>query len=99
MIRPLFLPMVLVTLLGRVAAAQSPPYNFDESKVGPFTMPDPLVLTSGAPVRNARDWTERRRPELMRIFETQVYGKTPAPPVKIRAGEVLEDGHALGGTA
>ena len=31
--------------------------NYDEAKVPPYTLPDPLVFADGTPVRTARDWT------------------------------------------
>ena len=40
-------------------AAQSPPANYDESKVGSYTLPDPLVFNDGKPVRTAGDWRPR----------------------------------------
>ena len=45
------------------------PVNYDESKVGSYTLPDPLVLANGKPVRDAKTWTEKRRPEIVRLFE------------------------------
>jgi hypothetical protein len=53
------------------------PVNYDESKVGKFTLPDPLVLADGNPVRDARTWTEKRRPEIVRLFEEDQYGRSP----------------------
>jgi hypothetical protein len=52
--------------------------NYDESKANPFPLlPDPLVLTNGKPVLTARDWTRRRRPELVELFDREIYGRTP----------------------
>ncbi|MGH9371777.1 MAG: acetylxylan esterase, partial [Vicinamibacterales bacterium] len=52
--------------------------NYDESKVKAYTLPDPLVLSDGAAVRDARTWQARRRPEILRMYETEIYGRVPA---------------------
>jgi (4-O-methyl)-D-glucuronate---lignin esterase len=64
--------------------------NYDESKVPPYSLPDPLVLSSGKPVRNADTWTKQRRPELIKLYETEIYGRVPAnaPKVTWEVGEV-----------
>ena len=46
--------LIAALLIGLSASAQSPPPNYDESKVGSYTLPDPLVFNNGKPVRNAR---------------------------------------------
>ena len=56
------------------------PVNYDESKVGTYTLPDPLVLADGKPVRDAKTWTEKRRPEIVRLFEENQYGRAPGRP-------------------
>ena len=56
------------------------PVNYDESKVGAYTLPDPLKLDNRLPVRNAKTWNQERRPEIVRLFETQQYGVAPAGP-------------------
>jgi dienelactone hydrolase len=58
--------------------------NYDEAKVGTYTLPDPLVLQNGQPVRDAETWFKQRRPELLKLYETEVYGRVPlsAPPIK-----------------
>ena len=56
------------------------PVNYDESKVGTYTLPDPLRLENGKPVKNAKTWDKKRRPEIVSIFETQQYGKDPGRP-------------------
>lgn len=57
--------------------------NYDESKVKDYTLPDPLLLNNGTPVTDRQTWIEKRRPEIIRLFETYVYGKTPTMPLPI----------------
>ncbi|HYW80461.1 MAG TPA: acetylxylan esterase, partial [Thermoguttaceae bacterium] len=64
-------------VLGGTAVAQS---NVDESKVPEYTLPNPLVMTDGTPVTDAATWTQRRRPEILALFEEYVYGKAPGRP-------------------
>jgi len=77
--------------------------NYDEAKVPKYTLPDPLVMENGQRVRNAKTWNERRRPELLGLFEDNVYGHTPNWREKWPKGLPAEvksvDRHALGGTA
>ena len=79
------------------------PVNYDEAKVGTYTLPDPLVMNDGRPVKDARTWTARRRPEIVRIFETQQFGVVPLRAQGRPRGErfdVVEKGtEALGGKA
>jgi hypothetical protein len=56
------------------------PVNYDEAHVGTYTLPDPLVLANGKPVRDAKTWTEKRRPEIVRLFEENEYGRSPGRP-------------------
>jgi hypothetical protein len=75
------------------------PVNYDESKVGEYTLPDPLKLNNGKPVRNAKTWYTKRRPEIEEIFETQQYGRDPGRPAD-ESFEVTDKGTpALDGNA
>lgn len=80
-------------------AAQPPGASYDEAKVPAYTLPDPLRFEDGTPVRAARDWTGRRRAEVLRLFEEHVYGRSPAPPAAMRFVVVESDPRALGGLA
>ena len=51
--------------------------NYDEAKAGTYTLPDPLKMSDGSAVRDAKAWAKRRA-ELVRLYETQIYGRTPA---------------------
>jgi hypothetical protein len=74
-------------------------YNYDEAKVPAYTLPDPLVMASGERVTSARMWTEKRRPELLRLFEQNVYGRAPTGAGGMRFEVTAVDVHALGGKA
>lgn len=56
------------------------PVNYTEALVGTYTLPDLLVLADGTPVVDAETWMQRRRPELLRLFETNQYGRSPGRP-------------------
>lgn len=74
------------------------PVNYDEAKVGTYTLPDPLRLDDGKPVRNAKTWWTKRRPQIVRLFETQQYGIAPGRP-RDESFKLVEKGLAFNGKA
>lgn len=73
--------------------------NYDESKVPAYTLPDPLTTSKGDPVKTADEWWKVRRPELLALIETQMYGRDPEKPARLKVGAVSEDASALAGKA
>lgn len=75
------------------------PVNYDESKVGDYkaTLPDALTLQNGKKVQNAKEWYRKRRPEILKLFEENQYGKWPAKKPKLRY-DVSQD-YGLEGSA
>jgi (4-O-methyl)-D-glucuronate---lignin esterase len=73
--------------------------NYDESQVPPYSLPDPLVAEDGHKITTADEWTSRRRPELLRLFETHVYGRAPQQKPKLEFKTTAEDKAALDGAA
>ena len=72
----IFIFIVIIFLLGgRIVPAQK--VNFDESKVPAYELPDPLILENGEKVTTPGQWWQQRRPELLRLFEEDIYGKVP----------------------
>jgi hypothetical protein len=58
--------------------------NFDESKVTPYPkLPDPLVLKNGSKVSTAKEWREKRRPEIVEDFDREIYGRVPRNTPKV----------------
>jgi hypothetical protein len=86
-------------LLCLAASAQRLEVNYDEAKVGKYTLPDPLALQSGERVRDAATWEKRRRPEILRLFETNVYGRSPGPAKGMTFHLLDLDQRALDGQA
>ena len=74
--------------------------NYDESKVGSYTLPDPLVMNNGRKITSASQWRARRQ-EILKRYETHVYGRTPAAAkaARISFSETSRDPKALGGLA
>jgi len=75
------------------------PVNYDESKVPEYTLPDALVMNDGSKVRNAREWMKKRRPEILAMFETEVYGKAPGRPEDMSFETLYTETGVLGGIA
>lgn len=73
--------------------------NYDEDKVSPYTLPDPLVLQDGRPVRDAATWLQLRRPELLKLYETDIYGRVPESAPKVAWEVAATEPDALDGTA
>ncbi|RFC47696.1 MAG: hypothetical protein DVB23_000938 [Verrucomicrobia bacterium] len=65
--------------------------------IEPYGIPDPLVMENGKPVREAAQWPARRA-ETLALFESGVYGKSPAlPPWEQCQAETLFDKEAFAG--
>src|SRR5215471_10847157 len=59
----------------RLAKATGHVSNYSEDKVPPYTLPDPLVLTNGERVTSAEVWTKKRRPEILKFYQSDIYGR------------------------
>jgi hypothetical protein len=98
-----FQVLMLFTLLALAVApmalAAEEQFNYDEAKVGAYTLPNPLVMQDGTPVTTAEQWRDKRRPELIELFETQVYGRRPPKPTDLRFDIAATDDTAVDGRA
>jgi hypothetical protein len=72
--------------------------NYDEAKVPAYTLPDPLVFKNGTKVKNKKDW-DKRRAEIFKIFENEIYGINPVWKGKIIPAELSSNMNALDGTS
>jgi dienelactone hydrolase len=61
------------------------------------TLPDLLMCNNGIQVTTAADWIRKRRPEILELFRTHVYGREPQP-LSVRFHVAEEKGY-MGGKA
>ena len=97
--KKMIVSILLLSLLLPLSA-QKGGVNYDESKVPSYSLPDLFVTEKGKPVRTARRWEKIRRPEILHLFETQVYGISPAAPAGMhaRVEKVVDDAFGGAGT-
>lgn len=86
-------------LLGVAPSVYAQEVSYDESKIPEYVLPDPLVMQSGKAVKTVKQWENKRRPELMALFETEMFGKMPGRPEGLHFKLLSEDASALGGKA
>ena len=79
--------------------AQEGDYNYDEAKVPQYTLPELLITKSGKTVSTSSEWKKTRRSEILELFRTHVYGKSPEKPKQIRFKVMSEEHGALNGLA
>lgn len=94
MTRRTAIPLGLSAVLLAAGAAARPP-NYEESRVAPYTLPDPLVAASGLRLTSPDQWPARRK-ELLGLFESQMFGVIPPTPATLRL-DLSESGETLGG--
>lgn len=81
------------------AQATKPGCNYDESKVPEYVLPDALLMEDGRRVSDAQTWKKSRRAEILRLFETHVFGKSPSKPAEMSFRTIEVEPQALGGIA
>ena len=82
-----------------LAAGAARATNYDEAKVGDYTLPDPLVCNDGTRVTNAATWVDRRRPEILELYRECIFGHSPEPGTNVTFNVWETATNALGGTA
>ena len=71
--------------------------NYDETKADVYPkIPDPLILNNGKPVTTAKVWWSQRRPEIVELFDREIYGRMPANLPKVN-WEVVSTVHEKNG--
>jgi len=94
----MILPVIINAQQTKVITEQPPGGNYNEANLPKYTLPDPLVFNNGSKVVTKKDW-EKRRAELFKIFENEVYGVSPQWKGKIEFTEISRKDNALNGSA
>lgn len=81
----------------RETAAKQPGFNYEESRISSYALPDPLV-TGGRRIRTPDEWHSRRA-EILELFRSNVYGRSPGRPEGLRFQSIEENPRAMDGVA
>src|SRR5690606_20592086 len=91
---------MLLVLSASFSLQAQPGINYDESKVPDYVLPELLISSKGKAITSVRQWEKVRRPELMELFSSQMYGRTPDDAgITVRYELLTENPEALGGKA
>lgn len=93
----LSLLLVLVTHANATAQGRFVP-NYDETAIPDYELPSCLITNEGKVVSNAAMWEKTRRAEILELFESEVYGRSPEA-CKILHKTISKKNDALGGKA
>lgn len=88
-----------ITCLAMICFAKAYSQNYDESKVPAYTLPEILKTSAGKTVSDRSVWEKTRRPEILSLFEENVYGKVPRDFDSIRFSVSNDVPNALNGKA
>lgn len=73
--------------------------NYEESKVPAYTLPDVLKSSDNKTIKNKKAWEKIRRPEVLTLFEDNIYGQVPKSFEDIRFSVLSEDKSSMNGKA
>jgi len=88
---------LLLSLTFIISFIDASAQNYDEAKVPAYTLPDVLKTTAGKVVTNKAVWEKNRRPEVLRLFENNVYGQMPKTYDSIKFAITNEIANAMDG--
>lgn len=73
--------------------------NYQEELVPGYVLPDVLKANNGTKVSNKRLWEDVRKPQLLKLFEDNIFGQMPRAIDSVRYQLIRQDNSAMGGKA
>lgn len=89
----------LITFILQVKGQDHKEANYDESKVAAYTLPDVLKTVDNSVVKSRNTWEKVRRPEIIKLFEKNIYGQMPKMFESAKHSVIGEDATAMNGKA
>lgn len=89
---------IFLLFIAYQSSAQFEP-NYDESKIPDYVLPEILISNSNESIRNIKQWEEVRRPEILELFESEMYGKIPEKAVEVEFQVIETKRNVLDGIA
>src|SRR5690242_1844399 len=97
-IYPFLLSVLFAVIAAKHVSAQDS-INYDETKVPPYSLPDPLQLSNGLHITTKEQWMQEQRPAMLKLFAENVYGRMPGKPGQMHFVVNSIDSSALNGKA
>jgi len=97
--KKLMIAFSLIALATQLQAQDHNQANYDESKVPEYTLPAVLKTTGNKEVKNKETWEKVRRPEIVTLFEDNIYGQMPKTYSSIKYSVTNENANAMNGKA
>ncbi len=94
-----------IILMYSVSVGQSKEWEsaviYNESQVPFYELPDPLVTIEGNRITTQEEWLNIRRPQIMGMFASTIYGRVPEPetPIEVDYEMLSEDNEFFDGRA
>src|SRR6476620_10882585 len=95
---PFLLIALFMTITPQLVSAQDS-INYDETKVPPYSLPDPLQLPNGKHITTTEQWMQQQRPAMLKLFADNVYGRMPGKPQHMHFVVNSLDSSSLNGKA
>lgn len=94
------LPVLFISLISpHTLLSQASNVNYDESKVPNYVLPELLVTNDGKKIQSKKDWEKTRRPELLELFASEMYGRTPREKIPVTYQLLKKNTAVFGGKA
>jgi hypothetical protein len=91
--------LIFFSTIAIILCSQAQEANYDESMVPDHILPDLLTNEDGSEVKTVSDWEKIRRPEVLGLFEQNVYGKIPDGEYRQSHEVLYHEQNALDGLA
>lgn len=89
----------MISLVTTAKAQDTNQPNYEESKVPAYTLPDLLKTAANKDVKDKATWERVRRPEILRLFEDNIYGQMPRNFSQMKYSVTSENAHSMNGKA
>lgn len=81
----------IIIIVSNAFAQQKPPasqvagipVNYDEALTGDYILPNVLTLNNRKQVKSIKTWQKQRRPEILKFYEENQFGKMPPRPTAL----------------
>src|SRR6188768_286773 len=91
--------LIVIFLVTAAKAQDTTQPNYDESKVPAYTLPDLLKTAANKDVKDKAAWERVRRPEILKLFEDNIYGQMPRTYSQMKYSVSNENPRSMDGKA